>query len=102
MPGYCSPDPDSVPDSCQFGFVSHLLQIRQPTRPIVLLLLKTLASAHCQRLPGMMRAQVPYVLAQSTVFVPIAYWMIRFRATASAFFFFYFVFFLCALIRTIM
>ena len=46
------------------------------------------------------RAQVPYILAQSTVFVPIAYWMIRFRATASAFFFFYFVFFLCVPVQT--
>ncbi len=40
--------------------------------------------------------QVPYILAQTTVFVPIAYWMIRFRGTASAFFFFYLVFFMCA------
>jgi len=40
--------------------------------------------------------QIPYILAQTTVFVPIAYWMIRFRGTAPAFFFFYFVFFLCA------
>jgi hypothetical protein len=51
------------------------------------------AAWHCD-------TQVPYVLAQATVFVPIAYWMIRFRATASAFFFFYFVFFLCAPIET--
>lgn len=40
--------------------------------------------------------QIPYILAQTTVFVPIAYWMIRFRATAAAFFFFYLVFFMCA------
>ena len=30
------------------------------------------------------------------MFVPIAYWMIRFRGTAAAFFFFYLVFFMCA------
>ena len=48
--------------------------------------------------PSHMRAlvQIPYILAQTTVFVPIAYWMIRFRGTAAAFFFFYLVFFMCA------
>ena len=44
----------------------------------------------------MLRLQIPYLLAQTTIFVPIAYWLIGFRATASAFFFFYLVFFMCA------
>lgn len=36
--------------------------------------------------------QVPYILAQGSLFVPIAYFLIGFQATAQKFFFFFLVF----------
>ena len=42
--------------------------------------------------------QVPYIFLQTVLFVPIMYWLVGFRAVASAFFFFWLVFLmtLCA------
>jgi ABC-type multidrug transport system permease subunit len=47
-----------------------------------------------------MLCEVPYVLAQVSIFVPIVYWMVGFEPTASKFFFYFLVVFVNLMMYT--
>lgn len=44
--------------------------------------------------------EIPYLLLQSTIFMPITYWMIGFEANAAKFFFFWLVFLMALAMNT--
>lgn len=45
-------------------------------------------------------AELPYVIAQTSLFVPIVYWMIDFAHDASLFFYYYLMTFCCLMMYT--